>query len=205
MLDKDIKINFVYEYSLEKTILENISILAKLVSTLTTIDYKEILSSLSTNKNLIYINNNKLSSILDIHISNKYLINLRLNYYNKNSLIGSRDYFDKLVLKYSSTKLKIIQININVFDQKTELYNYVQENINENTIYYLNTTQCLYNYNKNIIGKNKMVFWGALIKNRNKDIETEIASNILNSQEIEILKNNLNTFYNQIIESPSKN
>ena len=50
-----------------------------------------------------------------------------------------------------------------------------------------------------------MVFWGALIKNRNKDIETEIASNILNSQEIEILKNNLNTFYNQIIESPSKN
>lgn len=205
MLDKDIKINFVYEYSLEKTILENISILAKLVSTLTTIDYKEILSSLSTNKNLIYINNNKLSSILDIHISNKYLINLRLNYYNKNSLIGSRDYFDKLVLKYSSTKLKIIQININVFDQKTELYNYVQENINENTIYYLNTTQCLYNYNKNIIGKNKIVFWGALIKNRNKDIETEIASNILNSQEIEILKNNLNTFYNQIIESPSKN
>ena len=205
MLDKDIKINFVYEYSLEKTILENISILAKLVSTLTTIDSKEILSSLSTNKNLIYINNNKLSSILDIHISNKYLINLRLNYYNKNSLIGSRDYFDKLVLKYSSTKLKIIQININVFDQKTELYNYVQENINENTIYYLNTTQCLYNYNKNIIGKNKMVFWGALIKNRNKDIETEIASNILNSQEIEILKNNLNTFYNQIIESPSKN
>ena len=205
MLDKDIKINFVYEYSLEKTILENISILAKLVSTLNTIDYKEILSSLSTNKNLIYINNNKLSSILDIHISNKYLINLRLNYYNKNSLIGSRDYFDKLVLKYSSTKLKIIQININVFDQKTELYNYVQENINENTIYYLNTTQCLYNYNKNIIGKNKMVFWGALIKNRNKDIETEIASNILNSQEIEILKNNLNTFYNQIIESPSKN